>query len=392
MGATIYAGVGPPESGEGFRPTEESTTTLELELGQHKSVVGIEQRDGWHRADCQACSRPLQEDMPATDPRSCPAGSVALRPAGYAASTVWYGNHASIRGFAVIDDKVPKGTVQPSSGCHHPFPSLSKAVRPLFRVTSSEAGGKLSSSSAKIIGSFSRISYTLRQMPRIKRTTMINQSHLDKLSLTAKRSSTSCLSLSISAPLCPTSQARGLGFRHILTGEELLVHVRSVHTAPVGSLDKMSESRGPRPCMKSDGRRKGSREYKAILYYSPPLVWHQWLTERPADIDLSCRIMLWLLADGNGATSQEFMIRDSSTGSLGAAADKLAGRGSPQGESVCQPERGIHVLLQVMHKSQDTSSRRANIRSVSPQEGRHRVSVNVERVSHPEKGLDQTAR
>eukprot|EP00136_Aspergillus_niger_P006863 XP_001398074.2 hypothetical protein ANI_1_1992144 [Aspergillus niger CBS 513.88] len=45
-----------------------------------------------------------------------------------------------------------------------------------------------------------------------------------------------------------------------------------------------------------------------------------------------------------------------------------------------------------MHKSQDTSSRRANIRSVSPQEGRHRVSVNVERVSHPEKGLDQTAR
>ncbi|RDK44294.1 hypothetical protein M752DRAFT_291458 [Aspergillus phoenicis ATCC 13157] len=45
-------------------------------------------------------------------------GGVALRPAGYAASTVWYGNHASIRGFAVIDDKVPKGTVQPSSGCH----------------------------------------------------------------------------------------------------------------------------------------------------------------------------------------------------------------------------------------------------------------------------------
>lgn len=45
---------GPSESGEGFRPTEESTTTLELELGQYKSVVGIEQRDKWHRADCQA--------------------------------------------------------------------------------------------------------------------------------------------------------------------------------------------------------------------------------------------------------------------------------------------------------------------------------------------------
>ncbi|OJZ86389.1 hypothetical protein ASPFODRAFT_80916 [Aspergillus luchuensis CBS 106.47] len=297
---------------------------LELELRQHKSMVGIKQYDGLHRSDCQACSRPLQEDMRATDPRSCPAGSASSGLAGYAVTTVRYGNHASIRGFAVIDNKVPKGMVQPSSGCHHPFPSLSKAVQPLFRVTSSEAGEKPSSSSpsatclhGECYMGFACAGYTPRQMPR--------------LSVTARGSNTSCLSFSLSLPDLPS---QGLDFRHILTGEELLAYVWSVHTTPAGCLDDMSESRGLLPCMKSDGRRKDP-EYKAILS------------------------MLWILADGNGGTSQEFMI-----------------------------------LSDRLHKSQDTSYRRTDIRLVPPgtENMKGEKVRNVERVSRPEKGLGQTAR